>query len=491
MTPQIIQDLIYATSDVMLEIMMTLGVLFFLLLAAEVWRRHSRTKKYELTEKAPNKSSTLQPKPSKKVIPHWTPDWRKQEIQREYEQQLEAAEAQRQAQLKTNEKENWSLAFWQGISTELYGAIITTLSLGIFVLVFQQYQAIQNQKADLMLQMGSPDNAFAVEAVRQMAALGWVEDGTLRGAHLWQANLASVRLVGANLQDAYLYEADLQDTFLENANLQDAFLQDANLQQANLENANLQDAYLQSANLQQANLSNADLQGGTLDYSNLEGATLWQANLAEASLRYTNLYQADFMGLITLQLAPGSLQDILSRPQPRRRADLYKADLTGANLVQVDLENANLNQSILTGTDLTGANLVQVDLRYANLTQSILTGANLADADLWSANLQDANLENANLQNADLWNANLKNTSLLNTHFDEGTLLPDALPLFDDGFVTDEYGNRIYTSESYWTSDTDITRYTDPNHPDFWQPMWVMLGYESWISWYFAGEPTE
>jgi len=33
--------------------------------------------------------------------------------------------------------------------------------------------------------------------------------------------------------------------------------------------------------------------------------------------------------------------------------------------------------------------------------------------------------------------------------------------------------SAILPDGSKWTPDTDMTRYTDPNHPDFWQPDWV------------------
>jgi len=27
--------------------------------------------------------------------------------------------------------------------------------------------------------------------------------------------------------------------------------------------------------------------------------------------------------------------------------------------------------------------------------------------------------------------------------------------------------------DKYWTPETDMTRYTNPEHPDFWQPEWA------------------
>jgi uncharacterized protein YjbI with pentapeptide repeats len=215
---------------------------------------------------------------------------------------------------------SYSANFRQGISTELFGAVITTLAFGVVLLVFQQFQSIQNRKAELILQMGSPDNAFAIEAVRQLKVLGWLADGTLEGADLRGANL----------------------------------------------------------------------QGAEFGSANLEGANLWRANLQ------------------------------------------------GANLFGVNLEGADLLSAKLQGADLWSANLQGANLRGADLQGADLTFANLQSADLWSANLRDARF----LQKAS---------------FSDRTVLPDST------------SSLIF----YWMPGTDMTRYTDPNHPDFWQPFWV------------------
>jgi hypothetical protein len=74
--------------------------------------------------------------------------------------------------------------------------------------------------------------------------------------------------------------------------------------------------------------------------------------------------------------------------------------LTGVNLEQTNLSNAEL-----IGTNLAGANLQQANLTGANLQQANLTGVNLEQANLTGANLQQANLTGANLNSADLTNA--------------------------------------------------------------------------------------
>ncbi len=176
-------------------------------------------------------------------------------------------------------RETWWNNFWQGISTELFGAVITTIGFGIILLVFQQYQSIATDKADLILQMGSPNNAFAVEAVRVAGQKGWLFDGTLHEADLIGANLEGVDLIGAHLQGATLFEinlqgADIAEVHMDGADLRFANLQDTfavfaifvatDLRQTNLQNADLGEAILLGANLQSANLDNANLDGASL-----------------------------------------------------------------------------------------------------------------------------------------------------------------------------------------------------------------------------------
>ncbi|MCB9457880.1 MAG: pentapeptide repeat-containing protein, partial [Anaerolineaceae bacterium] len=96
------------------------------------------------------------------------------------------------------------------------------------------------------------------------------------------------------------------------------------------------------------------------------------------------------------------------------------------------------------------ANLASVDLTSANLVSANLYEANLENAHLGEAKLQHANLEGANLQGMILMSVALEHGEPIyrNPEFDENTILPDG---------------------TQWTPDTDMTRFTDPNHPDFWR----------------------
>ncbi|MEQ8675213.1 MAG: pentapeptide repeat-containing protein [Aggregatilineales bacterium] len=73
----------------------------------------------------------------------------------------------------------------------------------------------------------------------------------------------------------------------------------------------------------------------------------------------------------------------------------------------------------------------------------------LADEDLSFCRLQGANLEKANLEGTNLYFANMMGANLKNARLNEKTRLPDG---------------------AYWSAKTDLLRFTNPTHPDFWYP---------------------
>jgi uncharacterized protein YjbI with pentapeptide repeats len=136
------------------------------------------------------------------------------------------------------------------------------------------------------------------------------------------------------------------------------------------------------------------------------------------------------------------------------RTCLEPAVAEGVDLSGVDLGYANLLGAILSGARLEGAfmrgaHLEEADLWNANLQEAYLGMANLEAVSLVEANLQGANLHWANLRGADLSRANLVDAHLTAVMFSDYTLFPDG---------------------SAWTPGTDTDRFTDPEHPDFWDP---------------------
>lgn len=141
---------------------------------------------------------------------------------------------------------NWSEWGVLSFLNDFYANIAAeAISIGVTVLIIERLnkrRAEEVEKKALILQMGSPDNAFAIEAVRQLRDKGWTHDGTLQGAHLLRANLSNAdlfcadlsntNLFGANLSNADLFYADLSNASLRNANLKDAYLIETNLSNA-------------------------------------------------------------------------------------------------------------------------------------------------------------------------------------------------------------------------------------------------------------------
>ena len=78
---------------------------------------------------------------------------------------------------------------------------------------------------------------------------------------------------------------------------------------------------------------------------------------------------------------------------------------------------ANLYEANLRGADLYGANLYEANLREADLYGANLYGADLRGADLYEANLREANLYGANLYGADLREADLREAELMLTKY--------------------------------------------------------------------------
>jgi hypothetical protein len=127
----------------------------------------------------------------------------------------------------------------------------------------------------------------------------------------------------------------------------------------------------------------------------------------------------------------------------RRRGWLTDGSLQEARLWEANLHNANLQRAYLASAHLEGANL-----RGANLGGAVLPQVHLEGANLHNANLQRAYLASAHLEGANLRGANLQMVLWPDAEFDEDTTLPDG---------------------TKWMPGTDMDRFTDPDHPDFWR----------------------
>lgn len=176
---------------------------------------------------------------------------------------------------------------------------IELISIALTVLVIEELNKRQTKEEvnrdrvrELILQLGSPDNAFAIEATRILRARGNLTDGTLKGAILLGANLRYADLEGINLQDADMASANLENARMGEANLRGIRLVEANLANASIWEANLENTDLRSANLQASNLRLSNLQNARLDRANLKDADLRATILRGANLTDANLENA-------------------------------------------------------------------------------------------------------------------------------------------------------------------------------------------------------
>lgn len=296
--------------------------------------------------------------------------------------------------------------------TLLHDLVPETVGILFTVLILNRLaenRATEQLKRRLIREVGTQSNVHA------KAAIDWIRH------EKWLTIKDDIHL----LESVDLRQVKLQGADLLNANLQGANLEKANLQDANLEKTDLQGTNLRQAKLQGARLDSANLHGSEMRFSNLKGARLLNANLQDVWLSY-------------------------------------------ATLEDTWLMNANLRGTKLGKADLRGADLWKADLQGAMLSYAYLQGAMLN-----YTNLQGANFYKATLQGTSLEKANLRNARLTYVEYDEKTILPDAeMICSDDGRpLVDEQDNFIF--DKYWTPETDMSRYTDPNHPDFWQPDWV------------------
>jgi uncharacterized protein YjbI with pentapeptide repeats len=182
------------------------------------------------------------------------------------------------------------------------------------------------------------------------------------------------------------------------------------IEKQNLREAKWAGADLREIDLSGANLELADLSGAHMASADLSGAIMELANLSSAIMELANL----------------------------SGAHMRSTNLNGANMIRANLSGANMVSANLNGASMHRVNLSRANMVSANLNGANMINANLSSATMWNANLRGAKMGGANLSDADIWAA----------HFYKQTQLPD---------------------ETYWTAETDMTRFTNPDHPQFWR----------------------
>lgn len=122
-----------------------------------------------------------------------------------------------------------------------------------------------------------------------------------------------------------------------------------------------------------------------------------------------------------------------------------RISLSEADLMGLDLRNADLREKNMMRTSLRGAKL-----RNASLLKSCLIGADLSEADLTGADLRFSDLATARFENTILTGANLFGASLMNTSIVDGGQRSDDYHFFGwilHGALRINAGCRNFTLE--------------------------------------------
>ncbi len=120
------------------------------------------------------------------------------------------------------------------------------------------------------------------------------------------------------------------------------------------------------------------------------------------------------------------------------RADLSGVELFDANLEGFEFVGADLSRSDLTHCNLRGADLTKAKLVNSRLWNTDLTGANLTEADL-----SGADLSNACLYKTKLWHADIKDVKSLSVrNFSQQAKLSVGAKIDEDGLLSSEESYR-------------------------------------------------
>jgi hypothetical protein len=106
--------------------------------------------------------------------------------------------------------------------------------------------------------------------------------------------------------------------------------------------------------------------------------------------------------------------------------DLEGADLTKANLMNVNLTKADLSEANLCGAFMNRANMNLTDLTSSNLRGARLSGAILIRADLTGADIRMSFLDNAILSQANLFGLPVADELLTKAKSLQGATMPDG-----------------------------------------------------------------
>jgi uncharacterized protein YjbI with pentapeptide repeats/histidyl-tRNA synthetase len=294
------------------------------------------------------------------------------------------------------------------------------------------------------------DRGPALEEISTLTRRLLAETG--RGLQLSEAGLANLDLSGADLSGAVLNRAVLHGTRLRGAVLDRCTMICPGLERTDFTGASLREAYVHALAAQTCSFDDARLDGlrdatgslfhgcsmrrAVLSGSHLAGATYYQCDLTGADLRTANLQGAsinecllratqlddamvDQLVITKCDLTGASLRGahgaglVVQRPTAADDLDLSGARLPGLRLADVRADGLRADRLSATGADVNGCVLAAARLRAAGLHSVRLVDSALPGADLTDAVITGGSVRNCVLSDIRLTNAQAENVSVV------------------------------------------------------------------------------
>lgn len=169
-----------------------------------------------------------------------------------------------------------------------------------------------------------------------------------------------------------------------------------------------------------------------------------------------------------------------SQPAEVRSAfhEMYERELVfgkdsivrGINFVSVEPEDVTLDYANLVDSNLALSNFSDSAFRHADLENVSFKYADLSNADLSYSNMRNVDLEHAKLSNAILTCADLRGSNLINADLEFANTYIHWLNDPSEIRANPEMFTQLILPDGTQAEpDTDTSRFTDPNHPDFWR----------------------
>lgn len=229
-------------------------------------------------------------------------------------------------------------------------------------------------------------------------------DADLHMAVLTNSDVVSSRLVRANLNQAIIDYADFTHALFRYANLESCQGFKVILSHANLFGANLKHSVLPEADLSGSVLHMSDFTDASLVQASIEGAVGFpiqaeRANLTQLRASNAILWQSNFRNVI----APQSIwQEAQLKDADFSGADLTGAEFEGASLPAANFTCAVLRKARMVNANLYQAQMLNCDLFNSSLEKSDLTSANLSWSNLYGVEILDTKMDKINLNSANI-----------------------------------------------------------------------------------------